>query len=56
VTRLQRVGFEVRVELRAGESTPWVQLTRGQADALDLRDGSTVWLRPNRVAHTLVAS
>ena len=56
VTRLQRVGFEVRVQLRAGESTPWVQLTRGQAEALNLRDGSTVWLRPNRVAHTLVAS
>jgi sulfate transport system ATP-binding protein len=56
VTRLQRVGFEVRVELRAGESTPWVQLTRGQADALNLSDGSTVWLRPSRVAHTLVAS
>jgi sulfate transport system ATP-binding protein len=56
VTRLQRVGFEVRVELEAGESTPWVQLTRGQADALNLQKGSTVWLRPNRVAHTLVAS
>jgi sulfate/thiosulfate transport system ATP-binding protein len=56
VTRLQRVGFEVRVELRAGDSAPWVQLTRGQAEALNLRDGSTVWLRPNQVAHTLVAS
>jgi sulfate transport system ATP-binding protein len=56
VTRLQRVGFEVRAELRAGDSTPWVQLTRGQAEALDLRDGSIVWLRPNRVTHTLVAS
>jgi sulfate transport system ATP-binding protein len=56
VTRLQRVGFEVRAELRTGESTPWVQLTRGQAEALELREGSTVWLRPNRVAHTLVAS
>jgi sulfate transport system ATP-binding protein len=56
VTRLLRVGFEVRAELRAGDSTPWVQLTRGQAEALDLREDSTVWLRPNRFAETLVAS
>ena len=56
VTRVQRVGFEVRVELRAGDGTPWVQLTPGQADALALRVGSPVWLRPNRVAHTLAAS
>ena len=39
-----------------GGRLPWVQLTRGQAEALALREGSTVWLRPNRVAHTLVAS
>jgi sulfate transport system ATP-binding protein len=56
VTRLLRVGFEVRAELRAGDSTPWVQLTRGQAEALDLREDRTVWLRPNRFADTLVAS
>jgi sulfate transport system ATP-binding protein len=43
VTRLQRVGFEVRAEL--GEGT-WAQLTRGQSDALGLREGTAVWLRP----------
>jgi sulfate transport system ATP-binding protein len=42
VTRLQRVGFEVRAEL--GEGT-WAQLTRGQSEALELREGTPVWLR-----------
>jgi len=43
VTRLQRVGFEVRAEL--GEGT-WAQLTRGQSESLGLREGTPVWLRP----------
>ncbi len=55
VTRLQRVGFEVRVELAVGDSAPWVQLTRGQADALALEPGARVWVRPARDASTLVA-
>src|SRR5439155_304493 len=45
ITRLQRIGFEVRAELRAGASEPWVQLTRGQAEGLELATGSSVWLR-----------
>jgi sulfate transport system ATP-binding protein len=45
VTRLQRIGFEVRVEMRAGEQTPWAQLTRGQAEALALIPGREVWIR-----------
>jgi sulfate transport system ATP-binding protein len=53
VTRLVRIGFEVRAELAAGDSEPWVQLTRGQADALDLRPDSVVWLRPAHDASTL---
>ncbi|HEY6746875.1 MAG TPA: sulfate ABC transporter ATP-binding protein [Mycobacteriales bacterium] len=53
VTRLQRIGFEVRAELRAGASTPWVQLTRGQADTLRLTEGALVWLRPVPGASTL---
>src|SRR3954467_3202217 len=43
VTRLQRVGFEVRAEL--GDSGAWAQLTRGQSESLGLREGSPVWLR-----------
>jgi sulfate transport system ATP-binding protein len=56
VTRLQRVGFEVRAELRAYDTEPWLQLTRGQAESLALRPGDTVWLRPARDASTLTAS
>ena len=49
VVRLVRIGFEVRAELRSGDLSagePWVQLTRGQADALELRAAAHVWLRP----------
>ena len=53
VTRLQRIGFEVRAELDAGSSEPWVQLNRGQAEALALEVGGKVWLRPARDASML---
>jgi sulfate/thiosulfate transport system ATP-binding protein len=45
VVRLQRIGFEVRAELRAGDDAPWAQLTRGQAEQLQLAEGSRVWVR-----------
>jgi sulfate transport system ATP-binding protein len=47
VGRLQRIGFEVRVEiagLDGAEAGTWVQLTRGQAEGLHLREGMPVWL------------
>jgi sulfate transport system ATP-binding protein len=58
VVRLVRIGFEVRAELRAGSDAEptTVQLTRGQADALDLQPGRTAWLRPAHDASTLAAS
>jgi sulfate transport system ATP-binding protein len=46
VDRLHRVGATVRADLRAGAENPWVHLTRGQADALELAAGSRVWVRP----------
>jgi sulfate transport system ATP-binding protein len=49
VTRLQRVGFEVRAEMStsgADEPATWVQLTRGQSESLRLEQGSRVWLLP----------
>jgi sulfate/thiosulfate transport system ATP-binding protein len=47
VSRLQRVGFEVRAEMAtAAEAPTMVQLTRGQSEALNLADGSQVWLLP----------
>jgi sulfate transport system ATP-binding protein len=56
ITRLVRVGFEVRAELVSSGSQPWVQLTRGQADALDLREDRVMWLRAAHDASTLAAS
>ncbi len=46
VTKLQRIGFEVRVEMstNAGETT-MAQLTRAQSESLQLADGTKVWLR-----------
>ncbi|MGI8664584.1 MAG: sulfate/molybdate ABC transporter ATP-binding protein [Jatrophihabitans sp.] len=45
VTRLVRLGFEVRAELDTAFGLSWDQLTRGQAEALALAPGSAVWLR-----------
>jgi sulfate transport system ATP-binding protein len=44
VERLQRVGFEVRVQLRDPDGALWAQLTRGQADALALAPGVRLWV------------
>jgi sulfate transport system ATP-binding protein len=56
VVRLLRVGFEVRAELRTDTSEPWVQLTRGQAEDLELTADGTVWLRSHRKVTTLAAT
>jgi sulfate transport system ATP-binding protein len=48
VERLRRVGFQIRVELQTSGSSPWAQLTRGQADGLALEPGDRVWVRPPR--------
>jgi sulfate transport system ATP-binding protein len=62
ITRLQRVGFETRAEIRAVGDAPgaagdglWVQLTRGQADSLRLDEGTRVWLRVAEHASTIQA-
>ncbi len=47
VSRVVRLGFEVRVDALVGDETVAVQLTRGQADGLGIADGSIVWLRPS---------
>jgi sulfate transport system ATP-binding protein len=56
VIRLQRIGFEVRADLRAGADEVRVQLTRGQAESLALGVGGTVWVRPAPLAATLSTS
>jgi len=55
LTQLVRVGHEVRAELVAGDSRPWVNLTRGQAEELSLTPDASVWLRPHPRAATLPA-
>jgi sulfate transport system ATP-binding protein len=44
VTRLVRVGFEVRADVVAGDEATTVTLTRAQARSLALEEGSEVWL------------
>jgi sulfate transport system ATP-binding protein len=44
VTRVQRVGHQVRAELRTPGGESWAQLTRGQAEGLALTQGSKVWV------------
>jgi sulfate transport system ATP-binding protein len=57
VTRLQRVGFEVRAEMSTGADTPTtVQLTRGQSEALNLAEGASVWLQPAPNSTSLTVS
>jgi sulfate transport system ATP-binding protein len=47
VGRVAHLGFEVRVELvAADDGAITAQLTRAEADALELRTGDVVWVRP----------
>lgn len=51
IDRIVMLGFEVRVELTsAADKTPFTaQITRGDAEALGLREGDTVYVRATRV-------
>jgi ABC-type sulfate/molybdate transport systems ATPase subunit len=50
VERVIRVGFEVRVELALGQGEPLTaQLSRAEAEPLDLHEGQIVWVRAERV-------
>ncbi|GAB2467995.1 sulfate/molybdate ABC transporter ATP-binding protein [Jatrophihabitans fulvus] len=48
ISRVQRVGFEIRAEMSTAPGQPdtWVQLNRGQSEALRICEGATVWLLP----------
>jgi sulfate transport system ATP-binding protein len=56
VTRVVRLGFEVRVEANAGDAEVWAQLTRAAADDLDVKSGDLVYLRPAAHARSLAAT
>jgi sulfate transport system ATP-binding protein len=47
VTRVVHLGFQVRVELVLGDGDPVsVQLTRHEAEAMELTAGDVLWVRP----------
>ena len=47
VERVTKLGFEVRVQLAlTGGSSIWAQVTRSEADELELVAGQIVWARP----------
>jgi sulfate transport system ATP-binding protein len=47
VSRVVHLGFEVRIELvLADGGAAWAQITRGDAEALELKPGDIVWVRP----------
>jgi sulfate transport system ATP-binding protein len=49
VERVVGLGFEVRVELALGDGKEiWAQLTRDEAEQLELREGQIVYVRPER--------
>jgi sulfate transport system ATP-binding protein len=49
IERIVNFGFEVRVELVLGDGAPLVaQLTRAQAEELELTEGQIVYARPSR--------
>ncbi|WP_066934786.1 sulfate/molybdate ABC transporter ATP-binding protein [Microtetraspora fusca] len=53
VTRVVRLGFEVRVELLVDGREAWAQVTRGTAEQLALAPGATVHVRPTPGARSL---
>ena len=49
IERIVHLGFEVRVELELAEGEPlWAQLTRAQAEELELDEKQIVYVRPSR--------
>jgi len=56
ITRVTRVGFEVRVEIEVGDETVLVTMTRTHYAALGLDLGGTAWVRPVAGAPTVAGS
>ncbi|MEV6967305.1 sulfate ABC transporter ATP-binding protein [Hamadaea sp. NPDC051192] len=56
VNRVVHLGFEVRVELTAGDRDVWAQITRGSASRLGLAPGDTVHLRAVPAAKSLAVA
>ena len=49
IERVSHLGFEVRVELSmASGDRAWAQVTRAEAEELELEQGQIIFARPNR--------
>lgn len=49
IERIVHLGFEVRVELIPAEGDPlWAQLTKAQAEVLEIVEKQIVYVRPSR--------
>jgi sulfate transport system ATP-binding protein len=49
IDRIVQLGFEVRVELTLADGDGlWAQLTRAEAQQLELAEGQIVYARPSR--------
>jgi sulfate/thiosulfate transport system ATP-binding protein len=55
VSRIVRLGFEVRIEMLLDDHDAWAQVTRGTAQRLDLKPGDTIHVRPTVNAKSLPA-
>ena len=54
VTRISHLGFEVRIELSAGDAAPiTAQVTRGEARHLEVNPGDEVWVSAEDVAASI---
>jgi sulfate transport system ATP-binding protein len=57
IERVVHLGFEVRVELVAGDGDRlWAQLTRERCEELELENGQIVYVRPTRSASDVSSS
>jgi len=55
VTRVTRLGFEVRVDLEVDGHDAWAQATRGTATHLDLKPGDAIFVRPHHSRTSVTA-
>ena len=56
VSRLVRVGFEMRIEVTTDDQVILVTMTRTEFQGLGIDVGSRVWVRPERGAPTVLAT
>ncbi len=56
ISRVTRVGFEVRIDVQVGDESVLVTLTRAEFQAFGFAIGSVVWLRPVAGAPTVAVA